>query len=140
MLYQPHESKPWNPWVAKVFYRRGLIETWGRGTLKIASLMQEAGLAAPTLKVNADFVTMTFVLPVSAAPRMQGSDLEKTSGKTSGKILDAVRQNPQVTIPELSAQIGVTTRSIERNLQKLQDEKRLRRIGPAKGGHWQVLK
>ena len=41
--------------------------------------------------------------------------MEKTSGKTSGKILDAVRQNPQVTIPELSAQIGVTTRSIERS-------------------------
>ena len=29
ILYQPHESKPWNPWIAKVFYRRGLIETWG---------------------------------------------------------------------------------------------------------------
>ena len=59
--------------------------------------------------------------------------------KTSRKILHAVRQNPQVTIPELSAQVGVTTSSIERNLQKLQHEKRLRRIGPAKGGHWEVL-
>lgn len=35
-----HEPIPWNPWVAKVFYRRGLIETWGRGTLKIADLMR----------------------------------------------------------------------------------------------------
>lgn len=26
MLFQPHESKPWNPWIAKVFHRRGLIE------------------------------------------------------------------------------------------------------------------
>ena len=50
MLYQPHESKPWNPWIAKVFYRRGLIETWGRGTLKMATLMQEDGLAAPSMK------------------------------------------------------------------------------------------
>jgi len=72
-------------------------------------------------------------------PRTKGGGSEEASGKTSGKILDAVRQNPQVTIPELSAQIGVTTRSIERNLQKLQDEQRLRRIGPAKGGHWEVL-
>ncbi|MBK6594004.1 MAG: AAA family ATPase, partial [Burkholderiales bacterium] len=54
MLFQPHESKPWNPWIAKVFYRRGLIETWGRGTLKIAALMQDAGLAAPTLRVHND--------------------------------------------------------------------------------------
>jgi ATP-dependent DNA helicase RecG len=40
-LYQPHESRPWNPWIAKVFYRRGLIETWGRGTLKIAERLEE---------------------------------------------------------------------------------------------------
>jgi len=33
MLFQPHESKPWNPLLAHVFYRLGLIETWGRGTL-----------------------------------------------------------------------------------------------------------
>jgi len=36
--------------------------------------------------------------------------------------------------------IGNTTRAIERNLQKLQKDGRLRRIGAAKGGHWEVLK
>jgi ATP-dependent DNA helicase RecG len=43
-LFQPPDSRPWNPWIAKVFHRRGLIETWGRGTLKMAALMQAAGL------------------------------------------------------------------------------------------------
>lgn len=32
-LFAPHESLPWNPLIARVFYRRGLIESWGRGTL-----------------------------------------------------------------------------------------------------------
>ena len=144
MLYQPHESKPWNPWVAKVFYRRGLIETWGRGTLKIASLMQEAGFAAPTLKVNADFVTMTFVLPASAAPRMQGSDLEKTPGKTPGKtpdmILGWLAKVPGASIPELAQHLGKSDSAIERAIRKLRADGKLARIGPAKGGHWQVLK
>ena len=63
----------------------------------------------------------------------------KSSGKTSGKILALIRENPLVTIPELAVSIGVTERSIERNLQKLQNENRLSRIGPAKGGHWKVL-
>jgi predicted HTH transcriptional regulator len=61
------------------------------------------------------------------------------SGKTSGKILKAVRQNKEITIPELSASIGITERSIERNIQKLQREKFLLRIGPAKGGHWELI-
>ncbi len=28
-LFEPHESLPWNPLIAHVFYRRGIIETWG---------------------------------------------------------------------------------------------------------------
>jgi predicted HTH transcriptional regulator len=62
----------------------------------------------------------------------------KTSGKTSGKILNAIRQNGEITIPELALLIGVTERSIERNIRQLQSADRLRRVGPAKGGHWEV--
>ena len=64
--------------------------------------------------------------------------LEKTSGKTSGKILAAVQQNARITIPELFALIGISERSVERNLQKLQNDGHLRRIGPAKGGYWEI--
>ena len=63
-----------------------------------------------------------------------------TSGITSGKIIDALNKNCFMTIPELAHMIGISTRSIERNLQKLQKDGRLRRIGAAKGGHWEVLK
>ena len=62
----------------------------------------------------------------------------KTSGKTSGKILASIRANPVITISELALSIGVTERSIERNLKKLQEEKFLSRVGPAKGGHWKA--
>jgi DeoR/GlpR family transcriptional regulator of sugar metabolism len=57
----------------------------------------------------------------------------------SGKILNAIRQNGEITIPELALLIGVTERSIERNIRQLQDDGRLRRVGPAKGGHWEVV-
>jgi predicted HTH transcriptional regulator len=57
---------------------------------------------------------------------------EQTSGKTSEKILALI------TISELALSIGVTERSIERNLKKLQETNLLSRIGPAKGGHWKA--
>jgi Fic family protein len=62
----------------------------------------------------------------------------KVSGKTSGKILALIRENILITIPELALLIGVTERSIERNLKKLQAENHLSRIGPANGGYWKV--
>jgi Fic family protein len=62
----------------------------------------------------------------------------KVSGKTSGKILALIRENILITIPELALLIGVSERSIERNLKKLQTENHLSRIGPANGGYWKV--
>lgn len=64
---------------------------------------------------------------------------EKMSEKTSEKIVAALLQDSALTISELAEQLELSTRSIERHLQKLQDKGRLRRIGPAKGGHWEVL-
>ena len=64
---------------------------------------------------------------------------EKTSEKTSERILFLIENNSRITINELSIEIGVSTRSIERNLRKLQATHRLRRIGPAKGGCWLIL-
>jgi len=63
----------------------------------------------------------------------------KTSGKVSGKIVELMKENAFITIPELAEKTGVTERSVERNIQKLQDSGIVRRVGPAKGGHWEVL-
>ena len=60
------------------------------------------------------------------------------SVKTSVKILALIGENGLVTIPELATSIGISRRSIERNLKKLQAEQRLSRIGPANGGYWKV--
>ena len=46
-LFAPHESLPWNPLIARTFYRRGIIEEWERGTLKMAELTTSDGFATP---------------------------------------------------------------------------------------------
>ncbi|MEI6757888.1 MAG: Fic family protein [Chlorobium sp.] len=48
----------------------------------------------------------------------------KVSEKTSEKIINALEHNHAMTISELAKSIGISTRSIERNLQKLQKEGR----------------
>lgn len=71
-------------------------------------------------------------VPVTSVKRRE------SVGKTSGMILDACRGKSTITIPELAALVGVTERSIERNIQKLQASGLLRRIGGRKEGHWEV--
>ena len=64
----------------------------------------------------------------------------KAPEKTSEKILGLIGENPLITIAELARSIGVTERSIERNLKKLQQDQRLSRHGSAKSGCWEVIK
>lgn len=63
----------------------------------------------------------------------------KTPGKTPERILEAVRANPAASFPELAEAIGKSESAIERAVRKLRQEGRLRRIGPNKGGHWEVV-
>lgn len=47
------------PAIAK-FYRRGIIEAWGRGTIRMRELLEAAGLPAPEFECDAGEVLVRF--------------------------------------------------------------------------------
>lgn len=59
-LFTQHESRPWNPLIAHTFYRRGIIEEWGSGTLKMAETAKKAGLPVPEIEDDGGAVTVRF--------------------------------------------------------------------------------
>ncbi len=68
---------------------------------------------------------------------------EKTthsSEKNSEKITTLMQQHPSVTIRELAAALGISTRAVEKQIARLRSAGSIRRIGPARGGHWEVLR
>lgn len=58
-LMSKHTSKPRNPKMAKVFYRAGFIEAWGRDYEKIMKAFDKANLKRPEFKVEQGGVTAT---------------------------------------------------------------------------------
>lgn len=64
----------------------------------------------------------------------------KTLGKTPGKIRDILLKTPTLSIPEIALKLAKSESAIERAIRKLRENNLLRRIGPDKGGHWEVLK
>jgi ATP-dependent DNA helicase RecG len=64
--------------------------------------------------------------------------LGKSSGKTEDRIIALLREMPGETIPELADKLDLTTRAVEKQISKLKKLGKLRRIGPAKGGRWEV--
>lgn len=59
-LSRPHASQPPNPLIASVLYRRGVIEQWGRGTLRILELTERAGLPRAEFDVRGGEVIVRF--------------------------------------------------------------------------------
>ena len=99
-LFEPHESLPWNPLVASVFYRRGIIETWGRGTLKMAELAEGAGLPRPEIEEIAGAVMVRFGASRSVALQPMGDDLTERQQA----LLAMVAATPKgVALREMSA-------------------------------------
>jgi ATP-dependent DNA helicase RecG len=130
-LFREHESRPWNPMSAQTFYKRGIIETWGRGTLKIARLMRDAGLKPPAVTLRPGAVVVTFSL--------SGKTTGKTTGKTHDVVLALLAGEPSLSIPEVAQRIGKGPRATERIIRKLRETGRLERLGAAKGGSWKVI-
>ena len=64
---------------------------------------------------------------------------QKTTQKTTQKIIEEIRKNPQITRKELSVVIGLTEEGIKYHLSKMQNKGQIRRTGPDKGGHWEII-
>ena len=45
-----------------------------------------------------------------------------------------------MTTKELAQQLGISQRAIEKQIDKLKRDGHLQRVGPDKGGYWQVRK
>jgi len=119
-----------NEIIADLFYRMDKVERAGTGIQKMKDSMAVAGLPMPEIKYDT-FFTITLKRP----PR------EKNAGsvKSSVKILEAIRANKNVSAKEISQALGISLRAIEKQLSKLKERGHIRRIGPARGGYWEIV-
>ena len=79
---------------------------------------------------------------ISSIEGKEGGTGEKVGGKkikSREKIITAIKGNGRHTTNSLAELVGVSPKAIEKHLAKLKAEGILVRIGPDKGGHWEVV-
>lgn len=109
-LTRPHESKPWNPIIASVFYRAGMIENWGMGPLNIIDWCKENGNPKPTWEVRAESVVTTFLPSVFFFTGEMPEERPKLRPKLRPKsieeeIVNLLRKGP-LSKAEIASQLG----------------------------------
>lgn len=78
-----HCSEPHNPLIANIFYKRKLLENWGRGICLMIEECQKANLPEPEFKLSNGFVTLIF---------RYGSAIPASTRQVPGKYPASTRQ------------------------------------------------
>ena len=73
-----------------------------------------------------------------AAFEMQESN-QKSNQKSNHKILAAMQRNPSVTIKGLQDITGLSESGVKKVIRRLRADGHVRRVGGAKGGHWEII-
>jgi len=121
-------SLPRNPIIAKIFRFVRLAESIGSGFHKMIEGWEQHYELEPVIEGDFDYYKITF--PIT----------QKTREKTREKILSILKATPYITINELARIVEISQKGVEWQITKLKKEDRIKRIGPDKGGHWEVIK
>ena len=144
-LVGPHSSRPFNPNVANAFFRAGEIEAWGRGIQRIYDACREAGTPPPKIQYEPGDLWIEFpfspaYLAVVKSPVPRGDGLGDGLGDDAqSRLLRIIRARPASSITELARQLKISTTAVEKTIKRLKAKGVLKRTGPAKGGHWEIL-
>ncbi len=133
-------SRRRNEEIADMFHEVRFVEKWGRGISLILDKEPDADF-----EVVAGIFVTTFkrkhYVPSPAQKTVEKTVVEKFGekfGENELKVIVLLKQNSKITVLELAGKVGITTRGIEKILQRLKEKGIITRIGPAKGGHWEV--
>ena len=77
-------------------------------------------------------------IEIPYVPTLQGSAIDTTQ-KTTQKIVEQMRSNPTISIEELAELCGLTRDGINYNIRNLKNKGIIKRVGPDKGAHWEVI-
>ena len=131
-----------NPIVADLFHRMHKVERMGAGIKKIKDLIKAVNLKEPLFEYDTFFKVTLYRNPEHALKAGGTKTAQKTVQKTVQKqkeILEFLKVHPKVGREEIARNInGISESGVKYNLKVLQDKGLLKRIGPAKGGHWEV--
>ena len=64
----------------------------------------------------------------------------KNTEKSLEKILELITKDNKISAKQMAEKLGISSRAVEKNIAKLKASGKLKRMGLAKGGHWEVIK
>lgn len=141
-----------NPLIFGLFERIDMVEQVGSGISRIRETLLAVGLPEPVFKTVGLFTVLLKKQSKSSERSSEKSALhwetyvnmikEKAPfkiNKSQWEIIRMIAENNQVTIQEMAEKAAISTRAVEKNLEKLKAGKILERTGSDTAGFWELI-
>jgi len=133
-----------NPLIASLLLRCNYIEKMGTGIERIRTALEREHCPKVNIRFNTmftlEFPRPTYLKTDEKPEETRDKTRVQTRDKTREIILELIAENPQITTAQLADAIGITPKGVEWQITRLKKDGLLIRIGPAKGGRWDVTK
>ena len=139
------ESVPVNQGLSDMFLQLHISERSGRGVPKITKVY---GREAYDFRENSIVVTIPFSrteanvgdkVVNNVGDKVVNNVGDKKLNASQQKIVDAMRDDPNVTHEKLMAIVGIGKTAIQNNISYLRKNGIIERVGSNKNGYWKVL-
>lgn len=127
------------------------IREFGEGVDRMYRELEEGGWEKPVFKQD-DFMLRASLKSGHRVDGLQNvstnqaenqiddlNALQKTLQKQDVSIIMLLLNNPNITTQKIAEQLQVSRQTIATRIKKLQQEGYVKRIGPDKGGRWEVI-
>lgn len=136
-LLGSHVSKPYNPDIARVFYRAGYIESWGRGIQKICDACKNLGAEEPEYIVHGEDIMVKFKAFQSAKVTEK---VTETLSEKERMVLKILAKNSSATYLDIADKLNVSRKTASKIIKLLKEKGIIVRVGSAKKGYWEIKK
>jgi len=146
-----------NPKICEILNDFEIVRRLNEGVGRIYREMDEAGLPAPEFKETDCGVTLILRngigekyqnefqnlpqkdISYSKGIRSKFGEIRKKFGRNSEEIVALMSSNPSISIKDISKQLSMSSRTIEKRVRELRENGVIRHLGPTKGGYWEIL-
>ena len=151
-----HPSRPRNKIIAQAFFDMGIIERYGSGIKRIKGDCDKNGNPYPEWSDRYGEFATTYRPRVTSGdsaeitPERAGkinewlaaaipSGIRQDARKNMVSILKEIAMDERITVERLCLQTGLSERGVWKIISSLKALGLLDRIGPDKGGHWELV-
>ena len=130
-------SIPRNKELMRIYRDLDIVESLGSGIPRILRAYGEDCFHFTDNFIRIIFPASVQIDHAGATENATENATEKTN-KTQQGILHLIKENKYLTYDEIAKQLSLERTTVWRNIKKLQEKGLLRRVGPDKGGHWEI--